>query len=98
MRVIFVLFAILGQNSRERASKVPVRRPRALRRGEVETCVVTLQDLTELEEAGRLRADFLAMASHELCAPLTSIKGSVATLRDLWPCLARISHQVAGEN
>ncbi len=55
--------------------------------GEVETYVVTLQDLTELEEVGRLRADFLAMASHELRAPLTSIKGSVATLRGLGPSL-----------
>ncbi len=55
--------------------------------GEVESYVVTLQDLTELEELGRLRADFLAMASHELRAPLTSIKGSVATLRDLGPSL-----------
>ncbi len=56
-------------------------------RGEVESYVVTLQDLTELEELGRLRADFLAMASHELRAPLTSIKGSVATLRGLGPSL-----------
>ncbi len=55
--------------------------------GVVESYVVTLQDLTELEELGRLRADFLAMASHELRAPLTSIKGSVATLRDLGPSL-----------
>ena len=55
--------------------------------GEVETYVVTLQDLTELEEVGRLRADFLAMASHELRGPLTSIKGSVVTLRDLGPSL-----------
>ncbi len=52
-------------------------------RGEVESYVATLQDLTELEELARLRADFLAMASHELRAPLTSIKGSVATLRNL---------------
>ena len=55
--------------------------------GAVESYVVTLQDLTELEELGRLQADFLAMASHELRAPLTSIKGSVATLRDLGPSL-----------
>ena len=55
--------------------------------GAVESYVVTLQDLTELEELGRLRADFLAMASHELRAPLTSIKGSVATLRGLGPSL-----------
>ena len=49
----------------------------------VESYVVTLQDLTELEAVGRLRAEFLAMASHELRAPLTSIKGSAATLRGL---------------
>ena len=55
--------------------------------GEVESYVVTLQDLTELEELSRLRAEFLAMASHELRAPLTSIKGSVVTLRDLGPSL-----------
>ena len=55
--------------------------------GEVETYVVTLQDLTELEELGRLRADFLAKASHELRAPLTSIKGSVVTMRGLGPYL-----------
>ena len=48
--------------------------------GEVETVVITLQDMTDLEELERLRAEFLAMVSHELRAPLTSIKGSVATL------------------
>ena len=41
--------------------------------------VVTLQDLTPLEELERMRADFVAMVSHELRAPLTSIKGSAAT-------------------
>ena len=48
--------------------------------GEVGSFVVTLQDLTPMEELERMRADFLAMVSHELRAPLTSIKGSVATL------------------
>ena len=48
--------------------------------GEVETVVVTLQDMTALEELERLRAEFLAMVSHELRAPLTSIKGSASTL------------------
>ena len=48
--------------------------------GEVESVVVTLQDMTPLEELERLRAEFLAMVSHELRAPLTSIKGSAATL------------------
>ena len=48
--------------------------------GEVETVVVTIQDLADLEELQRLRAEFLAMVSHELRAPLTSIKGSASTL------------------
>ena len=49
---------------------------------QMESVVVTLQDMTPLEELERLRAEFLAMVSHELRAPLTSIKGSAATLLD----------------
>ena len=48
--------------------------------GEVESVVVTLQDLTPLEELEVLRAQFLGMVSHELQAPLTSIKGSAAAV------------------
>ena len=48
--------------------------------GEVESFVVTLQDMTALEELERLRAEFLAMVSHELRMPLSSIKGSAATV------------------
>ena len=48
--------------------------------GAVERMVVTLQDLAPLEELERLRAEFLGMVSHELRAPLTSIKGSAATV------------------
>ena len=48
--------------------------------GEVETYVVTFQDMTALEELERLRAEFLGMVSHELRVPLTSITGSVTTL------------------
>ena len=50
--------------------------------GEIESVVVTLQDLTPLEELGRLRADLLGMVSHELRVPLTSIRGVAATLLD----------------
>ncbi|MDE0464627.1 MAG: ATP-binding protein [Caldilineaceae bacterium] len=50
--------------------------------GEVESFVVTLQDMTPLEEQERLRAEFMGMVSHELGIPLTSIKGSAATLLD----------------
>jgi DNA-binding response OmpR family regulator/signal transduction histidine kinase len=48
--------------------------------GAVESMVVTLQDMADVEELERLRAEFLAMVSHELRAPLTSIKGSASTL------------------
>ena len=47
--------------------------------GEVVSVVVTMQDLAPLQELERLRADFQDMVSHELRAPLTSIKGSAAT-------------------
>ena len=50
--------------------------------GEIESVVVTLQDMTPLEELERLRAEFLGMVSHELRVPLTSIRGSATTLLD----------------
>ena len=48
--------------------------------GAIETVIVTMQDLTPLEEIERQRAEFLGTVSHELRAPLTSIKGSAAAL------------------
>ena len=61
--------------------------------GQVESVVVTLQDMTALEELDRLRAEFLGMVSHELRAPLTSIKGSAATVlgstADMDPAVVR---------
>ena len=61
--------------------------------GVVESVVVTLQDMAAVEELERLRAEFLAMVSHELRAPLTSIKGSAATVLesdiDLDPAVVR---------
>ena len=49
--------------------------------GTVESVVVTLQDLAPLEELERSRAEFLALVSHELRAPLAAIKGSAVTAR-----------------
>ena len=61
--------------------------------GTVESMIVTLQDMAEVEELERMRAEFLAMVSHELRAPLTSIKGSAATVlgstTDLDPAVVR---------
>ncbi|MXZ63601.1 MAG: response regulator, partial [Chloroflexi bacterium] len=48
--------------------------------GELVSLVVTLQDLTPLEDLDRLRTEFLGMVSHELQVPLTSIKGSTTAL------------------
>ena len=47
---------------------------------EPDSFVVTLQDLTALEEIDRLRSEFSATMSHELRVPLASIKGSAATV------------------
>ena len=48
--------------------------------GALASVVVTLQDMEPLQELERMRAQFLGMVSHELRAPLTSIKGSAATV------------------
>ena len=48
--------------------------------GITESLIVTMQDLAPLEELERLRAEFLGMVSHELRAPLASIKGSATTV------------------
>ena len=48
--------------------------------GTVESLVVTLQDMEMVKETERLRAEFLGVVSHELRAPLTSIKGSAAVV------------------
>ena len=69
--------------------------------GVVESYVVTLQDLAEVEELERMRAEFLAMVSHELRAPLTSIKGSAATAldssNDLDPAVVRQFFRIIGD-
>ena len=48
--------------------------------GRVASFVVTMQDLAPLAEQERLRAEFLAMVSHELRMPLAAVKGSITTL------------------
>ena len=45
---------------------------------EARTVVVTLQDMTPLEELERMRAEFLGIVGHELRAPLLSVKGCTA--------------------
>lgn len=56
--------------------------PLPAKEGEPAACVMTLQDITPLEDKERLRAEFMAMVSHELQMPLTSIQESAAALLD----------------
>ena len=69
--------------------------------GEIESFVVTLQDLAPLEEMERHRAEFLGMVSHELRTPLTSIRGSASTLLEeessLDPAEMRQFHRIIME-
>lgn len=69
--------------------------------GMVESLVVTLQDMTPLEEQERLRAEFMGMVSHELQTPLTSIRGAAYTLLDeassLDPAEMRQFHRIISD-
>ena len=73
-----VLQAPDGQSVTTLVNATPIRS----QDGEVESVVVTLQDMTPLEDLERLRAEFLGMVSHELRVPLTSIRGSATVLLD----------------
>ena len=57
------------------------------RDGAVESVIVTMQDMAPLQEIEWMRSEFLGMVSHELRAPLTSIKGSTATVLGASPAL-----------
>ena len=55
--------------------------------GELESVIVTMQDMTPLEEMERLRAELLGVVSHELRTPLAAIRGSATTMLDDGPAL-----------
>ena len=83
---------LLGSGETVRAEEIVLRVPDGRRvsvllnatpihsEGVLTSFVVTLQDMTPLEDQERLRAEFLAMVSHELRAPLAAVKGSITTL------------------
>ena len=69
--------------------------------GVVESMVVAMQDMAAVEETERMRAEFLAMVSHELRAPLATIKGSSSTVldssADLDPAVVRQFFRIIGD-
>ena len=65
-----------GRSVRTLINATPIRAEGA----GVRSVVVTMQDLAPLDEIERMRADFLGLVSHELRAPLISIKGSADAL------------------
>lgn len=71
---------VLGSPSGDRVTTLINSTPIRSEGDQLATVVVTIQDITPLEELERLRTDFLGMVSHELRTPLTSIKGSAATV------------------
>ena len=70
-----VLSAPDGRNATILVNATPVRSAE----GAVDSVIVTMQDLAPIQELEPLRSEFLGLVSHELHAPLTSIKGSAAT-------------------
>ena len=74
-----------GRSVRTLVNATPIRSDD----GMVVSVVVTMQDLAPLEELERQRAEFREMVSHELRAPLTSIKGSTATVLHAAPAPTR---------
>ena len=78
-----VLEAPGGRSVTVLLNATPIRSPDSDgEESEVESVVVTLQDMRHLEEMGRLRAEFLGIVSHELRTPLTSIWGAVIAMLD----------------
>ncbi len=107
----FPLAEVLGSGDMVRAEEITLRVPEGrsvnlllnaspihAEDGRVASFVITLQDMAPLEEQERLRAEFLAMVSHELRMPLTSVMGAGATLlnaaADLDPAEMRQFHRI----
>ena len=74
-----------GRSVRTLINSTPILSPE----GEVESVVVTMQDLAPFEELERMRTEFLAIVSHELRTPLTSIQGSTGAVLSSEPGFAR---------
>lgn len=50
--------------------------------GELDSLIVTMRDMTPLQDVVRWRAEILAMVSHELRTPPATVRGLVSALPD----------------
>ena len=66
-----------GRSVRALINLTPIR---SGEEGKLASVIVTMQDLAPFDDLERQRAEFLRMVSHELRAPLASIKGSAGTV------------------
>ena len=64
-----------GRDTTYRVYAAPVEAPKG------PAVLLTFEDLTDIEEAGKMRRDFVANVSHELKTPLTALLGFVETLK-----------------
>ncbi|MFL4471197.1 sensor histidine kinase [Tateyamaria armeniaca] len=61
--------------------RVSCRAVQGLGLGEAGAVILSFEDITQLEQAGQMRRDFVANVSHELRTPLTALMGFIETLR-----------------
>jgi PAS domain S-box-containing protein len=87
-----------GRNGERRwfeVSSAPIRQD--AKTGEPQRLVVGIHDISQLKAVERLKSDFVAMVSHELRAPLSTVTGSVEMLGLLDPVGDHESyHEVVG--
>jgi len=69
-----------GRDVTWRVMAAPVS-PAGDKAGEGAEVLVSFEDISEIEAAGRMRRDFVANVSHELKTPLTALTGFIETLR-----------------
>ena len=70
-----------NDGAQDTAFRVSCRTVQGLGQGAAGVVLVSFEDMTDKEQAGQMRRDFVANVSHELRTPLTALMGFIETLR-----------------